>query len=257
MTLFQSDYLWPAFTFFLFFGLAFSFIELILVFLLNHLAEAHWKWMIDVIIKAKVKYGKIIRLLAVLMAVILSAVIFWIYPFDDFYAQPELRLLMIGLPLLMGLIFFFNIYRTTKLKIEKQIYGFLFLMFSLIIYGSVLAVAQEGYPLFSQKVNQEWIQPGSEQIQMSLQAREKKKLLAQFRKKYQAGECQQVNYENEEQKGRIIHFIFVSSEREFIQKTEHSAETIDPQKALRGTECNDGENRFLLTPEGNWYWVSE
>lgn len=256
--LLERNDLLPTLLFLLFFALVFSIIEMILVVILNHLEKHYWKEMIDVVIRAGVKHKWLFRILAIFIFMGTLAGILIMTPLLKIMNSEEAtRLLAVGLPLVMMLILYINVERVVRLHVEKVLYGFIFLIISLVTYGTMLNLADESYNQYISKVNQELIQPGAYELRLNLEARETAALLKQFKADYLAGKCKTVNYTDEEKENILTQLVYIENDPELAYGRQISLDEIEAGIDLNGTECSEGENTFLLTETGNWYWVSE
>lgn len=247
----------PPLLFFISFFIVFSLFELIIVFFLNRMERKHWEFMIDVVIRAKVHYAKVIKwsVLTVFAALVIFLILFT--PFLEVFetASGELKLFAAFLALAMVLIYFLNVRKNTKLDIEKKIYKTVFFILSIVIYVIILIIANESYGRYKEYINTQVINPAIEEVGKISERQEEEELLNKFREMYLNGDCADVDYSQNNGGGSVINFVLVSAEPElsFGDITEFA----DPKAQFRGKGCTDGENSFLLNGLGRWYWVIE
>ena len=127
----------PQVIFFLMFFIAFSLIELIIIFLLNRLEMNHWKFMIDFIIRAGVHHGKAIRRTALLLIVILTAVLLEYTTVLTVArnASAEIQIFAGTLLFAMIAIYWTTTRKLAKLAIEKKIHKYIYVVISLVQIG--------------------------------------------------------------------------------------------------------------------------
>lgn len=245
----------PQVLFFISFFIVFSLFELIIVFFLNRMERQHWEFMIDVVIRAKVHYAKIIKwsVLTVFAALVIFLILFT--PFLEVFetASGELKLFAVFLALVMALIYFINVRKDTKLDIEKKIYKTVFFILSIVIYVIILIIANESYGQYKDYLNAELINPTIEGVEEATEKQKEQELLNKFREMYLNGKCENKDFARENGGSEVINFVLVSAEPElsFGDITEFA----DPKAQFRGKVCSDGENTFLLNGLGRWYWV--
>lgn len=249
----------PPLIFFFIFSIAFSLLELIVIFLLNRLGQKHWEFMIDVVIRSKVHHGKLIKCIILIFLGILAAIVVIYTPLIEILAMAskELKFFALLLALLMFLIYSINIRKTVRLDIVKKIYKTIFLVISLIFYISILVMANESYGSYVEYVNRQFIRPAVKGVETVIEEREETRLLNKFRQSYMDGKCRDADYrEMDEKKTGVKNFVLIASEPE-LAFGDSEIDPENPKANLKGKECSDGENTFLLTEHGNWYWVIE
>ena len=250
----DSADIFPQLLFFFFFFLAFSVMELILVFILNRLMRKYWEFVVDRVMRLKVHYGNAIRNTAVISIVLLVALLCAYTPIIRVLAQayPSLQSFAIAMVFTMVLIYFATARKMAKLVLEKRIHQYLYFVVSLILYVFFVIFANESYVAYRQYINTQLVSPTIENVRAGLDERKKEDLLNKFREEARAGKCLPIDYSKVKGTG-VKQFLFMAQDAEFAV----SGSMVVPQgvAALKGRSCTDGENTFLLTDEGRWYWV--
>jgi len=241
----------PPLIFFLFFFLSFTLIELVLIFSLNRFISKYWEFAIDIIIRAKVHYGGIIKVVSLIFIAIL---LFSVYSFTSFFevftsSTPILRNLSIILFVVILLIYFTTTRRMSKMALEKKVNQYIYFIISIVLYVAIIIIANGSYGSYQNYVNTKFINPTVERVRATLGEQEKDRLLVQFKQDLNDGKCSFVDYSKEDD-GIFRHFIFIANNDEFedIEKPLNTS-------ALSGQACSDNENTFILTDYGEWYWV--
>ena len=215
--------------------------------------------MIDVVIRSKVHHGKLIKwtVFLALTAFILGVIFYTPLINILISASKELQLFALILALVMALMYSINIRRSSHLNIEKKIYRVIFFVISIFLYIFILVLTNESYESYAKYVQSQLITPAVKTVELAKEDREESKLLKKFRQQYLNSDCQDADYTEIEGNQVIVKsFILVASE----PKLAFSSEPInleDPKANLKGKKCTDGKNTFLLTEQGNWYWITE
>ena len=246
----------PPLIFFAIFSIVFSLLELIVIFFLNRLGRRHWEFMIDVVIRSKVHHGKLIKGIVLIIIAILVAWILLLTPLMEVVmsATQELKLLALLLALVMFLIYSINIRKAVRLDIEKKIYKTIFLIISLILYTFILILANKSYGRYVQYVSTQFVEPTVKGIETVIAEQEEKQLLEKFRQSYLNDECVTIDYTQIKEDRKVRNFVFIKSEPE-LAYGESYIDREEPTTFLKGKACSDEENTFLLTEQGDWYWV--
>jgi len=246
----------PTLLFFLAFFIAFSLLELILIFILNRLAAGHWVFFIDTIIRLELHHRRLLWGFAYLG---LTGFAFYLFYSTSLFsvlqaATPELRGLAGGLFGVMVLVYFVMTRRSTSLAIQRRVQLYIYLLVSLFFFTVILLTADQMVGRYRQFVNSQLIDPALRQVQHSVDQQKQEALLTRFRAQVKAGQCAPVDYRAQTGKG-VKQFVFVTMDpalasADFKDGTDVSTE-------LKGRACTDGENTFLLKRDGSWYWVIE
>ncbi len=244
----------PNVIFFIAFFLAFSFLELVLIVLLNRFARGHWMFFIDEVIRFQMHHRRALRAFAYGSLLLVALFIFYssaLWPVLS-GATPELRWFSVSLVGVMALIYFWMTRRATLLAIERRIHTYLYALFSLFTFAFVVLLADQMYGSYQEWTNETLIRPAVRQVQQTADAQKQAALLEKFRAKVKAGECQSVDYREQASEG-LIQFVFVALDPDLI--APDYTDGADVGMELKGQACADGENTFLLKRDGSWYWV--
>lgn len=249
----------PPVIFFVVFSVAFSLLELIVIFLLDRIESKHWEFMIDVVIRTKVHHGKLIKYSVLIILAAFSAILLIYTPLIDVLASStkELKIFAVLLALVMFLIYAVNVRKSTKIAIEKKIYETIFFVMSLVLYVSILILANESYGTYAEYIKTNLINPAVQSVEAVTEEQKKNQLLKKFREQYLNNECEKADYSQEEEKAHVVkNFVLIAKEPELAYE-DGEFDPEDPKSVLKGMRCLDGENTFILTANGNWYWVIE
>ena len=248
----------PPLIFFIIFSIAFSLLELIVIFLLNRVEQKHWEFMIDVVIRFRVHHKKMIQYIIIVAVgvLVLSFILFTPLIEVMTLASNELRLFAALLALVMLLIYSINLRKSTRLDIEKKVYGTIFLVVSIVFYVFILILANERYKSYANYVNRQFISPAGKKVETVIEEKEETRLLKKFREQYLNNECEKADYTQEKKEILLKNLQLIASEPK-LAFGDKTVDITDPAETLRGMACSDGEHTFLLVENGNWYWVSE
>ncbi len=249
----------PPLLFFFVFLVTFSILELIVIFLLNRIGRQNWEFMIDVVIRSKVHYGKLIQwaVLLALAAFVLGVIFYTPLLSILVSASKELQLFALVLALVMALMYSVNIRKSSRLDIEKKIYRVIFFVISIFLYIFILVLANESYGSYAQFVRTQFVAPTVKTVEIAKEEREEEILLAKFRQQYLDNKCDDADYTEEGGKQIIVKsFLLIESDPE-LAFSDEPINLKEPKDNLKGKKCTDGENIFLLTGQGNWYWITE
>ncbi|MBU0727050.1 hypothetical protein KKA95_00010 [Patescibacteria group bacterium] len=242
----------PSLLFFLAFFIAFSLVELLFILLLNRLEKRNWEFVIDHLIRLKVHHGKLVSIIGGLgiFVVLMSALIFTPFFKVIYYASTELAVLSVLLIFVMVVIYATTTRKMVRLDLEKKVHGYIYFIVSFILYVFIVTLASQSYNSYQNYVNKTFVDPTVKEVQTKLDEQEEERLLTLFREDYLNGDCIEVDYAEKEATG-LTHFIYITTDIEFA-----TMKTIeDSMTTFKGYECTDGENTFMLTDEGKWYWV--
>ncbi len=245
----------PQVIFFVSFFVAFTLIEVLIIFILNRLGMSNWAFVIDFIIKAEVHYGKVIKVISRLLILLLAFGLFYTTGTLEILenATPEIQVFAVVLLLNIFIVYATTTRKLTKLAIEKKIHKTIYVITSLILFVFMTSFADQSYNTYQSIINQNFTEIAVQKVQQSLDENEKQEILENFRGMARRGECTEVDYRGSARNG-VTHFILVETDIEFIQ-VDGNVDATDPESYAVGRECTDGENSFVLTKYGSWYWV--
>lgn len=249
----MSENLVPLLAFFIAFFIAFSILELMIIWILNGLEKKYWAFVIDRLIRAKVHYGKTIGLIAAAGMALVFLLILFATPFFSILkaATPIVKKFSLILLMVMVLIYFTTTKKMTRMALEKKVHGYIYFMISLILYAFIIIMADQSYNSYKGYMNTTFTEPAVSNVESALDKNEENRLHEKFRDYYLSGKCEDMDYTLTE-KGGLLHFVFVVEDADLAQKAPLPE---DAPPALKGKKCTDGENTFLLTEQGRWYWV--
>lgn len=248
----------PPLIFFIVFSVVFFLLELILATLLNLLAQRHYEWIIDVLIRSEYRHRRVIKyiILIIVGVLLIGTIIYTPLVAILTTASSSFKIFAAVLALVILLILSINIRKSTQIRIGKKIYGVLFFLISLIIYVLILSVAEKSYDSYARYINENFVNPAVKGVENVLESREEARLLNKFRKSYLNNECHKVDYTKEEKTILIKNLQLIKKEPE-LAFGDKNLDITDPEKSLKGMACSDGESTFLLIENGSWYWVNE
>lgn len=244
----------PTLLFFLAFFIAFSLLELILIFILNRLAAGHWVFFIDRIIRLELHHRRVLWGVAYLSLAGFALYLFYSTSLFSVLqaATLELRGLAAGLLGVMVLVYFLMTRRSTALAIQRRIQLYLYLIISLFFYTMIMLMADQMFGRYQEFVNSQLIDPAVRQVEHSVDRQKEEMLLNRFRLQAQTGKCTPVDYRTETS-GGVKQFVFVTMDPALASPDFRDG--MDISTELKGQACTDGENTFLLKRDGSWYWV--
>jgi hypothetical protein len=215
--------------------------------------------MVDIVIRAEVRHGKLIVGLALFLVVILAISLLWFTSIFEVLmaATPEFKLFTLFLILTMFLVYFVNIRKSTKVRIEKRIYRYLFFVTSLVTVTAILIVANGTFGRSQRFTRDQFIDPAVQEVVSTVKNQKKERLLKRFREQYKRGECVEADYSYLGlAKDQTVGLSLVATDSE-LAYGEVVFDSENSTAYLKGKACSDGENTFLLTEQGSWYWVIE
>ena len=251
----MSNSLVPLIAFFVAFVIAFSLIELLIIYILNRLEKKHWAFVIDTLIRAKVHHAKAIEMIALAGILLVLAFVFFTTPFLEIMKATTPILMYFSIVLLVAMIVVYAITarKLTIMALEKKVHRYIYFVISIIIFTFMMIIADQSYNSYQNYINQQFVDPAAQQIRAGIDQREESRLLTQFKEDYLSGRCEIFDY-NEEGSADLTHFIYIETDLELASRP--GTPVADPGSLLlKGYKCTDGENTFLLTEEGKWYWV--
>jgi hypothetical protein len=245
----------PQVIFFISFFVVFTLVELLLVWILNRLQTQYWEFVIDRIIRAKVRYGARIKIFALLILLALSFVITLKTPIVKSLQEGgiELRALAGLMLLAMIVIYFRTTKKVTQLAIEKRVHEFLYVVISVALMVYMILLADHSYKNYKAFVGDQLVTPTINEVGVALEEGKKKELLETFTAMAKEGKCPVTDLSAEN--GSLKHFVLVGLDPSLAEPDAPLA-TEDPQGFLKGRLCTNGKEYFMLSAQGAWYWVS-
>lgn len=246
----------PSTAFFLGFFLAFSLIEMIIVLLLNGFVYKHWSFVADVVLRVKVRHGKLVRLITlVLMAVFILILIRYTSVIQVLMnASLEEKLYAGQILLVIFLTYLIATRRLAKLDFLKQIHRYLYAYLSIITYVFMILLINQQYQPYQEYINARIVVPIQENVETILENRKRKRLLTEFRRQIHNGTCPRVDLSNKMEKGDIEHVVYVTTHPD-LSLISKPINTNNPKNYLVGRLCSSEGTDFLLTHYGQWFWI--
>ena len=245
----------PSAVFFFAFFVAFSLLELLIIFVLNKLERQHWEFVIDTLIRAKVHHGRAIKVIALLGILLVLALILLLTPFLDVIraSTQEFRTFIAVLLFVMLLIYYTTMRKVTKMALEKKVHGYIYFLVSCVVFAFVVVMADQSYNAYTGYMKSQLIEPAAQKISAEMDAQEAEKILSAFRDDYFAGRCEAIDYKKEKP-ATLTHFVYARTDDDMIIE---GAQVVDENgmPLLKGHKCSDGKNTALITENGRWYWV--
>ena len=229
-----------------------------MILILNHLEKKNWEWLVDVIIRSEVHHGKIIRYIVLILLGLLfiGCIIFTPLVGILTTASGGFKMFAILLALVMLLFYSINIRKSTKIRIEKKIYGIVFFVISLALYILIIVTANESYDSYNMYVNKHFIKPAVKSVETIIEDREKVQLLNNARQQYLSNRCEPVDYTKDE-KAILMKNILLLAKEPDLAFGDKTVDLENPEDILKGMACLDGEKTLLLVENGSWYLVNE
>lgn len=246
----------PSVAFFMAFFLVFTLVEMMIVLLLNGFVFHHWSFIADVVMRVKVRHGKLVRF------VTLTAVIVFIVLLTRYTAVVEVlrsasieeKLYAAQILLVIVLAYLIATRRLAKLDFLKQIHRYLYIYLSTITYVFMVLLVHNQYLSYQQYIRATIIVPIQENVNIILENRERQELLKEFRLQIHNKRCPRVDLTTEMIEGTARHFVYITTHPDLSLVKETINEEA-PKNYLVGRLCTNGTDSFLLTNYGQWYWV--
>lgn len=250
----MSEDLIPLLAFFIGFFVAFSIIELFIIFALNRLSKKYWEFVIDELIRAKVHHGKLIQMMAIIGIIVVLAFIWFATPLSQVIsaATPILKTFSIILLVVMVVIYFTTTRKMAKMALEKKVHQYIYFVISIIAFAFVVIMMDQSYNSYQNYIQTQFVETTTQNIQATLDEKEEERLIVQFKEDYLAGKCEDIDY-SENLTAGFTHFVYIKTDLELA--SAKTGPVREDMPYLKGQKCTDGENTFLLNEEGKWYWV--
>ena len=248
----------PTLIFFVLFSALFAILEMVVVIYLDSLEKKYWEYLIDVLIRSEVHHGRVVKYLFLGIIGFLFILFISFTPLINILssATGSFRIFALLLALLILLFLLINSRRRTKARIEKRIYAIVFLAISLIIYIFVIIIAQKSYVSYAEYVNKKLVDPAVKTVTRVVEAQEKERMLKTAKEMYLSDKCTEVDYTTERKEIIMKNILLLESDPDMAFGSKN-VDINDPQRALKGMECNSEKEILLLTENGDWYLVNE
>ncbi len=234
--------------------LAFYFLETITLFILDSLLRKYWKFVVDNLLRTAVHHPIMIRMTTFGSIAGLVALLFIFTPLAEIFVTKNSTLIILSVILLFTILIIYKIgsRNIKKVVFERNIHLYVFIVFSLISFSSIMLLAQRSYGVYEEIINKILVKPIVDNIEKNYEAKVEDRLLENFRSQIKKDNCSYHDYSKNVKRG-LIQFIFVRQDLDLAKK---NPDIIQEDEILRGKECVH-ETKFLLTEEGKWYEVLE
>lgn len=249
----------PSIAFFIAFLLVFLLAELFVVLLLNSFIYHQTSFVVNVVIRMQVRHGKLIRNITLaFMAAFLGILAITTPVFSVLQsAPPEEKMYAMEVLLVILLVYRIATRNLLELNFLKIIHRYLYIYLSAVVGVVLILVLHSQYDRYQQLINAKLVFPVTEQVKLVLENHKRKALLSEFRRQIHNGTCVRSNYVVNMTEGKVIHFVYVTSDPELSLVPYRQQSLLGAQNMTMGRSCVSGNDTFLLTDYGQWYWVIE
>jgi|GEM_PF-1323376 len=246
----------PSIAFFVGFLLAFYLIELFVILILNGFVYKHWSFVVDVVMRVKVRHGKAARNITLASIIILLVILFKytavIQALRD--ATMEEKLYAAQIILVIFLVYFGTTRYLTDLTFLKQIHRYLFIYFSMIVFVFMVLIVNQQYENYQRLINAKIVYPITKKTEVVMENYKRKKLLNEVRRMIHNGRCPRVDFTERLVQGEMMHFVYVTTDPAL--SISNITTSFDEAISLTvGRSCTYENETFLLTDHGQWFWV--
>lgn len=245
----------PLLLFFVVFFMAFSFLQTVIVYIINHFIRKHWEVIVDKLLSKVVHHKTLTRALFIGSLALVFGVLAWFTPIIDVLVGGKSSVKILGA--ILGLemfVVYFIADRTIKIKIEKRIHLYVYAVLSFLSFTGIMVMAEAGYDVYETSIKSALVAPIVENIEEKYEAQVEERLFTVMRENAKAGKCPYFDYADSEVTGGITQFFFLKDD--LALKEEGASDEVDTRQPLAGKRCIH-ETTFILTPQGKWYQVLE
>lgn len=245
----------PNLLFFVVIFLIFSILEGAIVLFLQWLEKKTHDWLMVLMLKVYRHYRKV-RVMFQGVGLFIAAVVIWLAWsfFVKTAGKPEITVTAIVLLVVITLVYFILTHLRGELSMRKSGDRVLYVALSLVLYFFILVLVDQKFPDYQRFVYKNVVNPAVEQVVSQLDANKKEDLLNQFRAMVKNGQCPFKDYREDKNTNVIHNFIYMTTD--FNLKTAKGPSIPDSAVAvLKGKNCTNSTETFLLTDHGVWYWV--
>lgn len=246
----------PSVAFFVAFFLVFTLLEMMIVLLLNGFVYHHWSFVADVVMRVKVRHGKLARFITLTAVIVFIVLLVQYTAVVDVLrsASIEEKLYAAQILLVILLTYLIATRHLAKLDFLKQIHRYLYIYLSTITYVFMVLLVHSQYLNYQQYIRATIIVPIQKNVDIILENRVRQELLKEFRLQIYNKRCPRVDLTTEMIEGTARHFIYVTTHPDLSLIKEVIDEDAS-KNYLVGRLCTNGTDSFLLTNYGQWYWV--
>lgn len=250
------DIIIPSVCFFIAFFMAYSFAETMIIVILNRIIFRYWGLTPEKLIESRQLYGKKIKFLTFAAVVALLALLTHFTGFIKILlaSTTEIKALAAETLLAMALIYITTTRPLTKCEAERSIHKYLYIYLSVIVFIFTIITADQSYGQYKDFINAN-VTTTIRGVEKRMEKNEKDTLIEKFRQQIYKGACDEIDYLKKPGGIGVTNFVYISTNDDLIRAKTAYEEDTDFSKDLRGRECTNGVETFLLTDHGRWYWV--
>ena len=248
----------PSIAFFVSFFLVFTLIELMIILFLNGFVLNHWGFVVDVVMRVKVRHGNLVRALTLTFITIFLILLFRYTAFLKVIheASVEEKLYTAQIILVIFLTYIIATRQLFELTFLKQIHRYLYFYLSIIVFVLMVLLVHTQYENYQRLINAKIVAPIKSNIQIVLENSKRKHLLSEVRRMIHNNRCPHVDFTTEIVKGNPLSFMYVTTDPDL--RLASPSLTGDAAKNYTiGRACTTENETFLLTDYGQWFWVIE
>ncbi|MBU1017912.1 hypothetical protein KKA33_02675 [Patescibacteria group bacterium] len=245
----------PSIAFFFAFFLAFTLMEMMVVLLLNGFVFKHWGFVVDVVMRVKVRHGTLMRFATLLLMTVFIGVLLKYTAVlrildsatleEKLYAGQTFLVILLTYRLATG--------HLMELTFLKQIHRYLFIYLSVVVYVLMILLVNSQYDNYQRLINATVVHPIGENVKVVMENYQRKKILNEMRRLVHNDRCPRVDYMLDLTKGLTKHFIYVTTDPDLATLQEVLSDA--PKNYTIGRACTYANETFLLTDYGQWFWV--
>lgn len=252
-----KDIIIPSVAFFVAFYMVFTILELMIIMILNRLIFHYWGFFIDRVMAAKVYYGKQIETVTVtFLTLFLVAVIYFTSLADIlFHAELGVQILAGLMVVAIILIYLLTSQGLPLLHVTKRIHAHLYIYMSVIAFVLIVTLANQHYASYLSFINDGFSKKNPEETFL-IEIQKRKALLDEFRIQALTNNCPRVNFLSEDKSIIPPTLIYIATQLD-LKLMKKPLNPKNPNAFLSGRLCSNGDEQFLLTDYGQWYWVFE
>jgi len=245
----------PSIAFFFGFFLAFTLIEMMVVLVLNGFVFKHWSFVVDVVMRVKVRHGALVRFFTmVLIAVFIGLFLKYTAVLKILENATLEEKLYAGQTFLVILLTYrLATSQLMELTFLRQIHRYLFIYLSVVVYVLMILLVHSQYDNYQRLINATIVHPISENVKVVMENYQRKKILNEMRRLVHNDRCPRIDYSLDLTRGLTKHFIYVTTDPDLAISEDVSSDA--PKNYTIGRACTYADETFLLTDYGQWFWV--
>lgn len=256
MSLELTEIIIPSVAFFISFLLVFYLIELLVILFLNGFVLHHWSFVVDVVMKMKVRHGKTAQRITLAFVLIFLAVLFKYTAVIQILRDSSIEEKFYAAQIILVI---FLVYRTgtrylTELNFLKLIHRYLYFYFSIIVFVLMVLVVHQQYENYQRLINAKIVVPIAKNTQVVMENYRRKQILNEVRRMIYNDRCPHIDYTEHLVAGNLKHFFYVTTDPD-LAYSNVTTSIDDPLNMTAGLSCTFENETFLLTEYGQWFWV--